>query len=55
MPTEKIKDYKHKEYCIHPEHKVPSMQLLVLEPGRYRHTCPSCGEFYEFTVPTITV
>lgn len=34
--------------CKHPEHNPPGM--MVFEPGRYRHTCPSCGRAIVFTV-----
>jgi len=39
--------------CTHPEHNPPSH--MVFQPGRYEHTCPSCGKKTVFTVPSITV
>ena len=46
---EKIKDAPVP--CSHPEHDPPSH--IVLEPGTYKHTCPSCGEEVVFTVPMV--
>lgn len=34
--------------CSHPEHNPPNM--IVLQPGVYRHTCPACGYSKTFTV-----
>ncbi len=34
--------------CQHPEHEPPTM--VVLEPGTWEHTCPSCGAARVFTV-----
>jgi len=55
MPTERLPDepedqrkYSMPIGCAHPEHNPPSM--MVFEPGRYRHTCPSCGRAIVFTV-----
>lgn len=50
MPLEKIAEPK--PYCIHPEHNPPN--LISLDPGTYRYTCPSCGEVTVFVVPMIT-
>lgn len=36
-------------YCRHPEHDPPNM--IVLEPGTYRHTCPGCGRQVVFVIP----
>lgn len=38
--------------CLHPEHNPPNS--IVLSPGTYKHTCPSCGHVTVFTVPSIT-
>jgi hypothetical protein len=46
----KIKDAKTP--CLDPEHKPPSH--IVLDPGTYEYSCPSCGETIVFTVPLIT-
>lgn len=43
---EKIADVKTP--CMSPEHNPPNM--IVLPPGVYRHTCPSCGNTVTFTV-----
>lgn len=45
----KIVDYKTPKKCRHPEHDPPSM--IVLSPGEYEHTCPSCGEKQTVIVP----
>lgn len=50
MPLEKIRD--HKPPCLNPEHNPPGN--IVLEPGDYEHTCPSCGKKTEFSVPLVT-
>ncbi len=50
MGLEKIGDIP--KPCLHPEHW-PDMHI-VLDPGVYRYTCPSCGEETTFTVPLIT-
>lgn len=44
MPFKKIDDNKWepKYPCTDPEHNPPGM--IVLEPGTYEYTCPSCGE-----------
>lgn len=34
--------------CLHPEHNPPNM--IVLPPGRYKHTCPGCGHEQTFFV-----
>lgn len=38
--------------CFNPCHNPPGM--IVLQPGVYKHTCPSCGKVVIFTVPQIT-
>ena len=38
--------------CMSPEHNPPSH--IVLEPGDYEYTCPSCGRVVNFSVPFIT-
>lgn len=45
----KIEDFKP---CLSPEHNPPSN--IVLSPGKYEYTCPSCGEKTIFSVPLIT-
>lgn len=37
--------------CMDPQHNPPN--CIVLEPGRYRHTCPRCGRQVEFDVPAV--
>ena len=46
---EKIEDYS--PVCSHPEHLPPTH--IVLEPGKYRHTCSACGFTTIFVVPYI--
>lgn len=48
MPTEKISGIDPHKVCKDPDHLPPS--FMVWEPGRYRHTCSSCGHVTEFTV-----
>ncbi len=43
-----IKIGEIKRPCSHPEHYAPGM--IVLPPGVYQHTCPSCENTYTFTV-----
>jgi len=50
MPLEKIADAP--QPCLSPEHDPP--ESIVLEPGTYRWTCPSCGQVTEFEVPLVT-
>ena len=38
--------------CMDSEHNPP--MHIVLAPGTYEHTCPSCGKKVKFTVPLIT-
>lgn len=49
MPLEKISE---PDVCLDPEHNPPTH--IVLEPGTYKYTCPSCGKVTVFTVPLIT-
>ncbi|MDG6938408.1 MAG: hypothetical protein JRN42_07740 [Nitrososphaerota archaeon] len=42
-------DGMYRRKCDSYKHN-PPMQI-VLEPGRYRWTCPDCGERTEFVVP----
>lgn len=42
MPFKKIAEEKDRPICLHPEHKPPSH--IVLKPGIYQYTCPSCGK-----------
>ncbi len=37
--------------CFDSEHNPPSH--IVLEPGKYEYTCPSCGKVTIFTVPAV--
>jgi hypothetical protein len=37
--------------CTHPEHNPPGN--IVLEPGTYEHTCPSCGAKRLFRVGAV--
>jgi hypothetical protein len=57
MPLERIDDdgrYAEKERsCINSEHNPP--MHMVLEPGTYKYTCPSCGKVTTFEVPRITI
>jgi hypothetical protein len=46
---EKIEDCS--PICSHPSHLPPT--LILLEPGRYKHTCPACGFITIFVVPCI--
>jgi hypothetical protein len=44
MPLRKLDDptpWAEKRICFDREHNVPGM--IVLPPGAYEHTCPSCG------------
>lgn len=50
MPLEKISEPP--KVCLDPEHNPPTN--IVLEPGTYKYTCPSCGKVTVFTVPLIT-
>ncbi len=46
---ERIKDYSvKKSECTDSEHSPPGH--IVLENGRYEHTCPGCGHVQEFIV-----
>ena len=38
--------------CLSPEHNPPTH--IVLQPGTYEYTCPSCGKTVRFIVPSIT-
>jgi hypothetical protein len=49
MSLKKIADLK--TVCLSPEHNPPTM--IVLPPGIYEYTCPSCGAKVVFTVPRI--
>ncbi|MEK6878104.1 MAG: hypothetical protein AABY22_00770 [Nanoarchaeota archaeon] len=48
MPLEKIKEPR---ICLDTEHNPPTM--IVLEPGTYRYTCPSCGKEIVYNVPIV--
>lgn len=49
----KIEDFSTKENkCLNPEHNPPGH--IVLEPGKYEYTCPSCGKTVVINVPLIT-
>lgn len=49
-----IKKYTKENFplCSNPEHNPPSH--IVLDPGIYEHTCPSCGKTEQFEVPLVT-
>lgn len=52
MPLKKLPEsrwVKSVDHCQHPEHNPPGM--IVLEPGTYEYTCPSCGARQYFVVP----
>jgi hypothetical protein len=51
MPLRKISEPSRRERCLSPEHNPPNM--IVLQPGTYEHTCPSCGHATVFTIPLI--
>lgn len=38
--------------CLCPEHNPP--MHIVLAPGKYEYTCPSCGKVTIVNVPLIT-
>ncbi len=38
--------------CLSDEHEPP--KHIVLDPGRYEHICPTCGQITVFDVPLIT-
>ncbi len=42
---------ENEKICLSPEHNPP--MNIVLQPGIYKHTCPSCGWTYSFNVPQI--
>jgi hypothetical protein len=45
MPMEKLDtpaDWVQELPCTHPDHNIPSH--VVLQPGRYKHTCAGCGQ-----------
>ena len=46
MPLRKIAD--EKPPCGHPEHNPPIH--MVLSPGTYEYTCPSCGHKTTFII-----
>lgn len=50
MGLEKIADAP--KPCLSPEHNPP--MHIVLPPGVYKYTCPSCGQSVVFTVPMVT-
>ncbi len=37
--------------CTDPSHNPPGYQ--VFSPGKYKHTCPSCGNVIIFVVPQV--
>jgi len=37
--------------CLDPEHDPPGS--IVLDPGKYKYTCPSCGKESVFEIPQI--
>jgi hypothetical protein len=48
MPTVKITEPE--KICHDSEHEPPNM--MVWQPGTYKHTCPTCGKITVFTVPS---
>lgn len=52
MPFRKIKEpwgVHTIEACRDPEHYPPT--AIVLEPGYYEHSCPTCGYIQHVRVP----
>jgi hypothetical protein len=50
MPTERVDDdWEPPSPCYDPDHAPATM--IVLKPGLYKHTCPSCGRVITFRVP----
>jgi hypothetical protein len=47
----KVEDYATKS-CLHPSHNPPG--YIVLKPGLYEYTCPSCGKITMVSSPLIT-
>lgn len=37
--------------CRDPQHNPPNM--IVLSPGTWQHTCPSCGQTTVLSVPLV--
>ena len=49
-PTRKVQDLPAMPpACQDPEHSPPYM--IVLDPGVYEHTCPTCAHVARFVVP----
>lgn len=49
MTIRKISGFDEPKPCYSSEHNFPSM--IVLDPGVYEHTCPSCGEKQQVVIP----
>ena len=49
----KIKSFEKEDICQDSEHNPPT--LIVLEPGVYEYTCPSCGHVTIVEIPLITM
>jgi predicted RNA-binding Zn-ribbon protein involved in translation (DUF1610 family) len=47
----KIKDYSPEDKCMSTEHNPPAH--IVLQPGEYEYTCPSCGKTVKINIPLI--
>lgn len=47
----KVKTTVYKKPCLHPEHNPPAH--IVLSPGTWEWSCPSCGQTIRFEVPEI--
>jgi hypothetical protein len=47
-----IKEYKPQDICRDKQHNPPS--AIVLKPGLYEHTCPSCGKTVKISIPRIS-
>lgn len=43
---------ERKKICLSPRHNPPSH--MVLDSGKYKWTCPDCGEVQIFEIPDIT-
>lgn len=55
MPTKRLPDppgWIGGMPCLSREHLPPTQ--MVYKPGRYEHTCPSCGHVTRFYVAPVT-
>jgi hypothetical protein len=51
--TRKVAEVPKTQKCFDKQHNPPDM--IVLEPGRYEHTCPGCGHVQTLNVPEVTM